>query len=409
MLSNIQILSNVATNTLSTPPRITRSMNHLRTPTSQPRRVTPIPTAPRKPNVRFSMKDIEERERPGTPCPPEIEIQKLSTNLTNPEIPMAENLTNPETIDFLSDENHQGFKVHYNREERTLSIFDLGEGISGKSRKHVRDTWTQLQKDYPRMAGKIGFSKFKGLRKKTPSCDVTTAIELCQLYPGKAAAEFRRSCAVTIRRVLAGDSTLIDEIVENSLRTDNVSQLMQEANDAALSGPSRLRQRRNAVTPQDPHRSDIWYASRELRSKPRHNSRSQMMKEKFPELKQKDFREWNTKICETVTGMTPKDFSKETGAKAHNRRDYYNSWGLATQSWLDSTAIEFMENENTRTFEDLKEGFGEISELMKKLREKKGLFKALPEKPTRQILSAREALAIENNNGGKRQTDNIYQ
>jgi hypothetical protein len=394
---------------LNTPPRITRSMNNrFKTPT-QPRRVPVTPTAPVKPNVRFAMMEEEEceLERPGTTPTPNRFSENCPNSNPGPSSVNAGNCPNSETIDFLADENHEGFKVRYNKEKGLLSAVDLGQGLSGMNLKRASEALINIKKQYLTFSEKIGKHKFAQNEKPTWACDITTAIELCQLYPGKAAAEFRRSCAVTIRRVLAGDETLIDEIVGNSLRTDQVSQLMQDANAAA--GPSR--QRRNAVTPVDPHRSDIWYASRELKSKPRHNVRSQMMREKFPELTQKDYKEWNTKLCETVTGVTPKEFSAMTGANRNNRRDYYNSWGLATQSWLDSTAVEFMQNENINDFKDFKEGFDEIAELMGNLQKKKKLFHPLPEKPTRRILSAQEALAIENETPeeNRRKVDNIYQ
>lgn len=386
---------------LSTPPRILRSMNNLKTPT-QPKRITPFPTAPKK-NIRFAVpiEEVEEEdERESSPSPPEIQRP----------------LPQSETIDFLADpsqassssNSQQGFKVRYNKELRLLSVIDLGQGLSGQSmdKKRASEALNNIKKSHPSVSEKIGKSKFIGSRQKTWACDIDTAIELCQVWPGRTAAEFRRNCAVTIRRVLAGDETLIDEIVENSLRTDTVSQLMQEA---ATAGPSR--QRRNAITPVDPYRSDIWYASRETRSKPRHHVRSQLMKEKFPELKQKDYREWNSKICKTVTGMSPKEFSELTGAKKHNRRDFYNTWGLATQSWLDSTAVEFMENENIKDFKEFKEGFDEIATLMENLGKKKNLFQALPEKPLRKILTAQKALEIENDTDDekKRKSDNVYQ
>lgn len=310
----------------------------------------------------------------------------------------------PQTIDFLADENHQGFKVRYDKEKGLLSVFDLGQGISRMNLKRTREAFSRIKNNYPETAT-CGFSKikFNDSRQETWACDVTTAIELCQLWPGKAAAEFRRSCAVTIRRVLAGDATLIPEILDNSLRTDSVSQLMQEANG----GPSR-RQRQRAV---DPLRSEAWYGTRELRSKPFHIQRSEKMKETFPGLTTHDFCQWNKKVGESVTGLSPKEFSEKTGAPKRNRRDYYNTWGLATQTWLDSTAMGFMESGKMQNFEDYKEQFNEIADMIKNFGEKNKLFEHLPEKPTRQVLTAREALAENNaieNPAKRRVTDRIY-
>ena len=98
---------------LSTPPRITRSMNHLVTP-NQRRHIAPIPTVPRKANVRFST-ILEEREHPESPSPPEIPVVS-------------------ETIDFLSDANHKGFKVRYNKEAKLISVIDIGIGINGQNK-----------------------------------------------------------------------------------------------------------------------------------------------------------------------------------------------------------------------------------------------------------------------------------
>jgi hypothetical protein len=131
-----------------------------------------------------------------------------------------------QTIDFLADNDNPGFKVRYNPETKLISVFDLGRGL-GIEEFNIRKVWSRLKKDYPRVVAKCHNSKFPNSRQKTWACNPDTAIELTMLWPGKAAGIFRQKCAQTIRRFLAGDESLVDEIRRNAQRNDPVSQLMR--------------------------------------------------------------------------------------------------------------------------------------------------------------------------------------
>lgn len=212
--------------------------------------------------------------------------------------------------------------------------------------------------------------------------------------------------------VLVND--LIIAFLSGQLTTEASQEASQQvAQEFPQPGPSRVnrRQRSQTEVPEDPLRDNKWYGTRELRSKPFHIQRSEKMKETFPGLTQRDYCQWNRKVGEAVTGLAPKEFSEKTGAPKKNRRDYYNTWGLATQTWLDSTAIGFMESGKMENFEDYKKQFNEIADMVKNLGEKNKLFDHLEEKPTRPILTAREALAANNaieNPAQRRVTDRIY-
>ena len=91
------------------------------------------------------------------------------------------------------------------------------------------------------------------------------------LLPGKAAANFRQQCARTIRRVMAGDESLVAEIRENAQRTDDVTRLMQaETEREQQQSTSRV------------VRDEEWYDTREIQQKSAHHDRIAAMKGRFP-------------------------------------------------------------------------------------------------------------------------------
>ena len=290
-------------------------------------------------------------------------------------------------IDFLADDVNKGFKVRVNS-DLEISIFDLGQGLTGQSRDAIRKTWSTLKKQHPRIEGKYRDSKFIGLRKKTQACDVDTAIELVMLWPGKAAATFREQCARTIRRVMSGDESLVAEIRDNAQRTDDVTQLMQATTEREQQpvqpGPIR-------------GRDEDWYVVRELKQKAVHHQRQAAMKRRFPGAGKWQYIQWNVALSETVTGYKPKDFSRVTGAKKNDRRSYYSIKQLHMLSIMDHSGIEFFENPTELpTWKSVQDDFkglcDETREFSKKIKIHGGHFK---NPPPRSVLTYKKAIALE--------------
>jgi len=155
------------------------------------------------------------------------------------------------------------------------------------------------------------------------------------LYPGKAAATFREQCARTIRRVLAGDETLVEEIRENAQRTDDVTRLMQAETER-----EQQQQSTSVTRPRD----EEWYDTREIQQKGAHHDRIKAMKLRFPGAGSWQHIQWHKQISEAVTGMTPKRFSEVTGAPSTKRRDYYSSKMLHMVAIMDISAVEMFES-----------------------------------------------------------------
>ena len=241
--------------------------------------------------------------------------------------------TTPNEINFLGDEHNNGFKVRYNNEVRRIDTIGLVSGTTGKSRKASSKILVNLQTNHPRVSQKLTFSKFGGLRQKTLGCDMDTAIQIVMLLPGRAAATFREQCARTIRRVMAGDESLVAEIRENAEKTDDVTRLMQAQTERESGSSSRVASR-----------DDEWYDTREIQQKSAHHDRIKAMKLRFPGAGLWQHIQWHTSISEAVTGMTPKKFSEATGAPAKKRRDYYSSKMLHMVAIMDITATNMFES-----------------------------------------------------------------
>jgi hypothetical protein len=280
----------------------------------------------------------------------------------------------PTEINFLADAENKGFSVYFNSEERVFDSIGIVSGMTGKNRRMSAKILKNIQGDHSRMYQKMILSKFTGLRKKTLACDVDTAIELVMVLPGKTAAQFREQCAQTIRRVLAGDETLVAEIRENAQRTDDVTQLMQ------------------AETRQE--RDEEWYDTREIHQKAAHHDRVKAMKLRFPAAGSWQHIDWNVKISEAVTGMKPKQFSEVTGAPAKNRRDFYSSEQLHTVAIMDLRAKKMFEaREKLPTWKSVQEEFATLADSTTNFSKDVGIHGSeLSTPPERPVLTFKKAL-----------------
>ena len=297
-------------------------------------------------------------------------------------------VTQPTTLDFLADDQNKGFKVRVNS-DLMISIFDLAKGLTGQSQAAVRKTWSTLKKQHPRVVEKVLNSKFPHSRQKTWGCNVDTAIELVMIWPGKAASQFREQCARTIRRVMAGDETLVEEIRENAERTDDVTRLMQAETEREQNASGR--QSTSGVIVRD----EEWYDTREIQQKAAHHERVAAMKVRFPGAGPWQHIQWHKQISEAITGMTPQKFSQATGAPAKKRRDYYSSEMLHMTAVMDLRATKmFRSRERLPTWKLVQDEFKVLCEdtngFSKKISIHGGELNHAPERP---VLTYKKAMA----------------
>lgn len=119
--------------------------------------------------------------------------------------------------------------------------------ITGKNQNHsgevIRDIITAEEKRWqaeskpPYFKSKLRKIKFNGFNQNRPSWSATLPVifELIMVLSGKGAAEFRRTCAQYVVRVLAGDVSLIDKIEENN-KAFSQTQEGRKVQEAMLSG-----------------------------------------------------------------------------------------------------------------------------------------------------------------------------
>lgn len=68
------------------------------------------------------------------------------------------------------------------------------------------------------VAGRVHYIKINGKGHEPPVSDAKTIVEVIWLLPARAAREFRKQSAETIRRVPGGDVSLCDEIEQRCAR-----------------------------------------------------------------------------------------------------------------------------------------------------------------------------------------------
>ncbi len=107
------------------------------------------------------------------------------------------------------------------------SVIDVIQLVTGHDAKQASNTFANLQVTFPDVSQMVGHFKFPGRgQRPTPVAHLKDLIEIAWLCPGRNAAEFRRTGAVTLCRALGGDPALVDEVCQ---RHRNLSMDEKEA------------------------------------------------------------------------------------------------------------------------------------------------------------------------------------
>lgn len=132
--------------------------------------------------------------------------------------------------------------IRWSQEERKGSLYDVIQILTGCTSQNTALYWSRVVSAHPEVLTKCKNLKFPGKgQKETPVADTGTLVEIAYLCPGKAAAQFRRQGAELLCRHLAGDLSLIDEIVSRHQHIDGPTQ------EKILSGTSSTVEQANAV------------------------------------------------------------------------------------------------------------------------------------------------------------------
>ena len=101
-----------------------------------------------------------------------------------------------------------------------VSVYDLIEVVTGQPAKAAIMIFKRLKKMSPEvttMCGNLMVHKVPGPgQRNTPVTDARGVVTIINLLPGRAAAQFRASCADVMVRFMGGDLTLIAEIQRNA-------------------------------------------------------------------------------------------------------------------------------------------------------------------------------------------------
>ncbi len=93
------------------------------------------------------------------------------------------------------------------------SVLDVVQLVTGCDQRHASHNFQRLVDNYPELHSRCVDFKFPGRgQRPTPVAHLRDLVEIAWLCPGRNAAEFRRTGAVTLCRTLGGDLSMIDEI-----------------------------------------------------------------------------------------------------------------------------------------------------------------------------------------------------
>jgi len=145
-------------------------------------------------------------------------------------------------VDRLELETLLGAKmsVRWDPESRLVSVYDVIRVILSCETKRAYISYKNLP-DYIRSQSEM--HKF-WCSAPTPVANMNTILDIVMALPGKASAEFRRHCTGQIRRLLAGDVSLIPEIEQQSER---ISPALKDALMGDLQQPSVAPIRKHAI------------------------------------------------------------------------------------------------------------------------------------------------------------------
>lgn len=132
--------------------------------------------------------------------------------------------------------------IRWCKEHNKGSVLDVIKLLTGLTSNNASNIFERIKKDHQAVATKCSIWKFPGARQRnTPVADTKTLIQIAFLCPGKDAYELGALAANTFARTLAGDLSLVDELVRTN------GSLGAEAQEKLLSGTSSTPEQANAV------------------------------------------------------------------------------------------------------------------------------------------------------------------
>lgn len=106
---------------------------------------------------------------------------------------------------------------------RRVSVFDLIEVITDT--KNPRTDFENMCRNNHEIVELLDYFKFAGQgQRETPVTTAEGVLMIVNLLPGRRASQFRMSAMQTLVRFLAGDQSLHEEIDNNALRQDQLSE-----------------------------------------------------------------------------------------------------------------------------------------------------------------------------------------
>lgn len=108
----------------------------------------------------------------------------------------------------------EGQDLRITPDKKRISVFDV---IKATGSKNPHQVWADTTKDFPEVLQKTEDWKFPGARQReTPTVDKRGLYHLLFVLPGKRIAPFRVWAATTLDRVIEGDISLAEEIVNRA-------------------------------------------------------------------------------------------------------------------------------------------------------------------------------------------------
>lgn len=142
---------------------------------------------------------------------------------------MASAYTHPDTekLSLKSLASGEKHEVRWIPDKKLASVYDVIRVVRGTEETQCTKIFLRLSAETKKMCQR---HRFKGDSNDTPVADMYTIYEMIFELPGKTAQKIRRNFAKQLRRLMAGDETLIPEIQAQA------AQVAPEVKNALLSG-----------------------------------------------------------------------------------------------------------------------------------------------------------------------------
>lgn len=148
-----------------------------------------------------------------------------------------------ERLQSMSLENKDIFKhIRWSDELNKGSVYDVVQTITGCAKNDTGKYWERIKLQQTEVLTKCQDFQFPGKgQRNTPIADTKTLIQIAFLCPGKNAYNIGAQAANALARQLAGDLSLVDELVKNNGSLDLKTQ------EKLLSGTNSTSEQANAV------------------------------------------------------------------------------------------------------------------------------------------------------------------